>query len=401
MVEREIEKTPSFYLSKDPNIAASLLEGVVERSGLYKDAADTIGKMLDDLMEDTGRAKMREYRINEVGAEAAAEEEKRGSKSEEEWAREAEQRQREREAAREREALEREKEEKAKREERRRREREDEERRAKERQAREEREEKRRKEEEERRREDRERIEREKEEDKKKRREREEKEEAERAARLKRIREEDRERERKFEEERERNRERDRDRRRDHRRDSRRDSRARSRTPDRRRERLRDRDDDRERTRRRSRTRSPVPTESTKLEDAKVEVDDDLALRALLQETEEMKKSKSRQGPFLSRRSLSLDPPLPKVRPPKSLVPQDPATTRLGAIEGKPHSPSKVDAKFAASPATPSFSKDDDTHMEEGLVVKSTESESKSRWDRPPTDGKHAAAHALAVLPVA
>ncbi|KAK7192037.1 hypothetical protein PSPO01_01609 [Paraphaeosphaeria sporulosa] len=397
LVDRETDKNPSL-LSRDPNMAAGLIEGAGERSDIYKAARDAIEEMVNNLIESQGRDKMREYRVAEVGEEVAAEEEQRGSKSEEEWAREAEQRRSEREAVREKEMEEeraREKEEKARKEERRRREREEDEARAKERQ---ERAEKRRQEEEERRRLDRERIEREKEEEKQNR----EKEEAERAARLKRIREEDRERERKFEEERqrererererERDRDRDRDRRRDSRREHRRGSRARSRTPDRRRDRSRDRDDDRARTRRRSRTRSPEPIKDVKLEDVKVEVDDDLALKALLQETEEMKKSKSR-GPFLSRRSVSLEPPLRKARPPKSLVPEDPIAARLAAIEGKSHSPAtklhtKAEDRSDASPALPTTPKDHGTPMEEGLILKSTESEAKSRWDRPP-DSKH------------
>ncbi|XP_014559089.1 hypothetical protein COCVIDRAFT_92722 [Bipolaris victoriae FI3] len=365
LVDRETDRNPSL-LSKDPRMATTLIEGAGERSDIYANIMSTVNALLDRLMEEQGLPKMREYRIQEIGAEAAAEEEKRGSKTEEEWAQEAEARRQKREAQREKELeeeRERERAERAKREERRRREKEEDEAREKARQEEKERRrkerEEREKEDEERRRKDRERIEKEREEERQRLKKEREEHEKSREARLKKIREEDAERERRIQEELDRDRG-----------GRYRSGRGRSRTPDRDRDR-RGRDRSRRRSRTRSRSRERERRTSIKPEDIKV--DDDLALQLLLQESEQMKKS--RQRPALER-SESLEPPMRKAHPPKSLVPRDPVAVRLAKLDGKSASPAqRASSKGLRSPISETHTaaaKDEDTVM----------------MDAPPADAK-------------
>ncbi|EMD88070.1 hypothetical protein COCHEDRAFT_1143951, partial [Bipolaris maydis C5] len=363
LVDRETDRNPSL-LSKDPRIATTLIEGAGERSDIYANIMSTVNTLLDRLMEEQGLPKMREYRIQEIGAEAAAEEEKRGSKTEEEWAQEAEARRQKREAQREKELeeeRERERAERAKKEERRRREKEEYEAREKARQEEKERRrkerEEREKEDEERRRKDRERIEKEREEERQRLKKEREEHEKSREARLKKIREEDAERERRIQEELDRDRG-----------GRYRSSRGRSRTPDRDRDRR-----GRDRSRRRSRTRSRSRDRRTSIKPEDIKVDDDLALQLLLQESEQMKKS--RQRPALER-SESLEPPMRKAHPPKSLVPRDPVAARLAKLDGK-----------SASPAQRASSKDLRSPMSETHTAAAKE-EDTLMMDAPPTDAK-------------
>ncbi|KAI2484282.1 COMPASS-Shg1 multi-domain protein [Pyrenophora tritici-repentis] len=330
LVERETDRNPSL-LSKDPRMATTLIEGAGERSDIYGNIMNTVNTLLDRLIQEQGLPKMREYRIQEIGAEAAAEEEKRGSKTEEEWAQEAEARRERREAKREKELeeeREREREERAKKEERKRREREEDEAHEKARQEEKERRrkerEEREKEDEERRRKDRERIDKEREEERLRLKKEREEHEKSREARLKKIREEDAERERRIQEE-------------------------------------LDRDRGGRRRGGRGRSRTPEP------------------LQLLLQESEQMKKS--RQRPVLER-SESLEPPMRKAQPPKSLVPRDPATTRLAKLESKSTSPAhgspSKDSKTPAPKTPTALAKDDDTAMTDAPSIE------KSRWDYPP-----------------
>jgi hypothetical protein len=179
-------------------MATTLIEGAGERLNIYGNIMNTVSSLLDNLIKEQGLPKMREYRVLEIGAEAAAEEERKGSKTDEEWAAEADARRQEREAAREKE-LEHERqierEERAKKEERRRREKEQDEAREKARQDEKERRRKEREErdraDDERRRKERERIDKEKEEERARLKKEREEHEANREARLKKIREED------------------------------------------------------------------------------------------------------------------------------------------------------------------------------------------------------------------
>ncbi|CAN9203139.1 unnamed protein product [Alternaria alternata] len=338
LVDRETDRNPSL-LSKDPRMATTLIEGAGERSDIYGNIMNTVNTLLDKLIDEHGVPKMREYRIQEIGAEAAADEEQRGSKSEEEsW----------RQSARERE-------EKAKREERKRREKEEDEARERGRQA-----------EKERRRKERE--ERDKEDEERRRKDREglTKKEKKSACASKRS---------------------ERNTRRVEKPVSRRSAKktpsesvaykrslteievgaivvavAVARTPERDRDR---RGRDRSRRRSRTRSRSPERRSSIKPENIKdIKVDDDLVLQLLLQESEQMKKS--RQRPVLER-SESLEPPMRKAQPPKSIVPRDP---RLARLDSKP-----------ASPSQPSPSKDEDVTMTD---APSAAESAKARWDKPP-----------------
>ncbi|KAH7067672.1 complex proteins associated with Set1p component shg1-domain-containing protein [Paraphoma chrysanthemicola] len=372
LVENETDRNPSL-LAKDPRMATTLIEGAGERINIYGNIMNTVGELLDKLIKDQGLPKMREYRVLEIGAEAAAEEEARGSKTDEEWAQEAELRRQEREAIRERE-LEKERqierEERAKKEERKRREKEQEEERERLRKEEKERRRKEREErdrqDEERRRKERERIDKEREEARERRKKEDEEHEKTRKERLERIRKEDEERARRIQEEL--------DRSRGGRYRSRRD---RSRTPvrERSRDRARVRDRSRRRSRTRSRTRSRERTKDVKPEDIKV--DDDLALQLLLQESEQMKKS--RQRPALER-SESLEPPMRKAHPPKSLVPRDPVAVRLTKLEGKSSPALRSPSKEPATPAA-----DSDVPMEDAAPIdKPHETLAKSRWDTAP-----------------
>ncbi|KAL5115534.1 hypothetical protein ACEQ8H_006597 [Pleosporales sp. CAS-2024a] len=378
LVETETDRNPHL-LSKDPRMATTLIEGAGERINIYGNIMNTVGSLLDNLIKEQGLPKMREYRIQEIGAEAAAEEEQRGSKTEEEWAAEAEARRQEREAVREKELEHQrqiEREERAKKEERRRREKEQDEAREKARQEEKERRRKEREErdraEEERRRKERERIDKEREEERARLKKEREEHEANREARLRKIREEDAERERRIKAELERDR------------GSRyRGGRGRSRTPerDRSRDRRRARDRSRRRSRSRTRSREREHERKTSVKPEDIKVDDDLALQLLLQESEQMKKS--RQRPVLER-SESLDPPMRKAQPPKSLVPRDPIAARRAKLDSKPQSPAPSPSK---EPSTPTGQ---DVEMEDAPPTeRSQDTASRSRWDtKPPLPSK-------------
>lgn len=84
LAEAEIDRDPSL-LSRDRGKAATLMQGVVDRSDIYKN----VEKALDDLIaKNIGHIIKagREIRRAEVGEDVAAEEEKRGGKTDEEYA---------------------------------------------------------------------------------------------------------------------------------------------------------------------------------------------------------------------------------------------------------------------------------------------------------------------------
>ncbi|KAH7384054.1 hypothetical protein DE146DRAFT_622214 [Phaeosphaeria sp. MPI-PUGE-AT-0046c] len=358
LVENETDRNPSL-LSKDPRMATSIIEGAGERINIYANIMHTVNTLLDKLIEDQGLPKMREYRIQEIGVEAAREEEQRGSKSEEAWAQEAETRRQEREAVREKELEHQrqlEREERAKKEERKRREREQEEAREKERQAEKERRRKEREErdraEDERRRKERERIDREREEERARYEKEKEEHEATREARLKKIREQDAERERRLKQEEE--------------------ALSRDRGSRYRAGLLSVTDHETDVT---PGTGVGEGAGAAKPEDIKM--DDDAVLQLLLQESEQIKKS--RQRPVLAR-SESLEPPMRKAQPPKSLVPRDPVAARLAKLNSKSQSPAPSPSK---EPETPR--ENQDTVMEDAPPREKTpDTAGRSRWDAVP-----------------
>jgi len=101
LAEAEIDRDPSL-LSRDRGKAATLMQGAVDRSDIYKNVEkaldDLIAKNIDHIIK-AGR----EIRRAEVGEEVAAEEEKRGSKSDEEYAKESAAKRQERARARKQE----------------------------------------------------------------------------------------------------------------------------------------------------------------------------------------------------------------------------------------------------------------------------------------------------------
>lgn len=91
----EIEREPFKYLRPDRRLAAPLLEGAAARAEVYEKSQSDVDAYIEQFMaaaEDT----MREIRRKEIGEAAAAEEQARGSKTEEAYAAEVEVRRKER-----------------------------------------------------------------------------------------------------------------------------------------------------------------------------------------------------------------------------------------------------------------------------------------------------------------
>ena len=84
----EIEKDPNL-LSRERGKAATLIQGAVERSGVYQDVEARIDQEIVkhlDMVDDT----LREIRRKDVGEEQATEESRRGGKSDDQYAAETE-----------------------------------------------------------------------------------------------------------------------------------------------------------------------------------------------------------------------------------------------------------------------------------------------------------------------
>ncbi|KFZ16450.1 hypothetical protein V502_05088 [Pseudogymnoascus sp. VKM F-4520 (FW-2644)] len=99
VAENELEVNQSL-LSSSRGKAAILIEGVIDRSGIYQEAEAHIKRLLEDHVE-TIEDGIRAIRRDDVGEEAAAEEEARGSKTDDQYAEEAATRRNEREKLRE------------------------------------------------------------------------------------------------------------------------------------------------------------------------------------------------------------------------------------------------------------------------------------------------------------
>ncbi|KAI9667268.1 MAG: hypothetical protein M1821_000082 [Bathelium mastoideum] len=308
LVEFELERNPSL-LSKDRHQTAPLVQGAADRSTIFRRAQETIEQLVAKHLESAGpalEAKLREIRIKDVGDQAAAEEERRGSKTEADYAAERatrkEQRNKERREEYERQkALEKEA------------------RRALE--------------------EEREKFRLEMEKKEAKRKEVEEKRKAEYEAQKQKEREEyerAQEEKRKRQEQYEREREEERERRRQRRQ---------------REEEEYQRERERHIPQTNTERRSPSPPDEKRLEEE--------ALELLLKEGQDLARSRSSK-PTLER-SDSLEPPPRKTLPPKSIVPRDPVAARLAKLsvksEGEAEKPS---TPLKGEPLTPSISKDQD-----------------------------------------
>ncbi|KAM5374901.1 hypothetical protein ACJZ2D_006245 [Fusarium nematophilum] len=98
VAEQEIERNPHQLLTLDRRKAAALIDGALERSGVYQKAETVISQLIDvGAIEE----RIRETRRAEVGEEAAESEKVRGSKTDEEYAADTEARRAERERLRE------------------------------------------------------------------------------------------------------------------------------------------------------------------------------------------------------------------------------------------------------------------------------------------------------------
>lgn len=87
LAEAETDRDPSL-LSRDRGKAATLMQGVVDRSDIYKTVEASLDALITKhigLIYDAGR----EIRKAEIGDDVAADEEKRGGKTEEEYAQES------------------------------------------------------------------------------------------------------------------------------------------------------------------------------------------------------------------------------------------------------------------------------------------------------------------------
>ncbi|MCJ1467336.1 hypothetical protein MMC07_005960 [Pseudocyphellaria aurata] len=101
LAEAEIDRDPSL-LSRDRGKAATLMQGAVDRSDIYKSVELSLDTLIEQNIHhvyDAGR----EIRKTEVGEDVAVEEEKRGAKTDEEYAQESTIRREARERARQQE----------------------------------------------------------------------------------------------------------------------------------------------------------------------------------------------------------------------------------------------------------------------------------------------------------
>ncbi|KAL9056004.1 MAG: hypothetical protein Q9162_003183 [Coniocarpon cinnabarinum] len=87
LAENEIERNPTL-LAKDRRLAAPLIEGAAERSGVYSKVESDVEDLIESLLGDAG-SELRELRRKDVGDAAAAEEERKGAKTDEEYAEDA------------------------------------------------------------------------------------------------------------------------------------------------------------------------------------------------------------------------------------------------------------------------------------------------------------------------
>lgn len=85
--EHELERNNAL-LGKDRRQAAPLIEGAAERSDVYKQAEEDVGRMIDEALAGA-EDKLRDIRRETVGREVAAREQQNGSRTDEDYARDA------------------------------------------------------------------------------------------------------------------------------------------------------------------------------------------------------------------------------------------------------------------------------------------------------------------------
>ncbi|KAI1169006.1 complex proteins associated with Set1p component shg1-domain-containing protein [Nemania serpens] len=86
VAEQEVERNPGQLLTLERRKAAALIDGALDRSGVYQKAEAVLDQLIDVAAIE---ARMRELRQTEIGAEKAEEERVRGSKTDEEYAAES------------------------------------------------------------------------------------------------------------------------------------------------------------------------------------------------------------------------------------------------------------------------------------------------------------------------
>ncbi|KAJ8122461.1 hypothetical protein ONZ43_g1355 [Nemania bipapillata] len=86
VAEQEVERNPGQLLTLERRKAAALIDGALDRSGVYQKAEAVLDQLIDVKAIE---ARMRELRQLEIGVEKAEEERVRGSKTDEEYAAES------------------------------------------------------------------------------------------------------------------------------------------------------------------------------------------------------------------------------------------------------------------------------------------------------------------------
>ncbi|KAJ5050679.1 uncharacterized protein L3040_002554 [Drepanopeziza brunnea f. sp. 'multigermtubi'] len=99
VAEEEIEKNPSQLLKLDRGKAAALIEGAVDRAGVYQTAESRIDALIDAHLEEIETG-IRVLRKEDVGEETALMEHARGGKTDEQYAEDAKRRREAREKVR-------------------------------------------------------------------------------------------------------------------------------------------------------------------------------------------------------------------------------------------------------------------------------------------------------------
>ncbi|KAK8135293.1 hypothetical protein PG984_003233 [Apiospora sp. TS-2023a] len=97
VAEKEVDRNPSQLLSLDRRKAAALIDGALDRSGVYQKAEQVIDQLIDAKAIEE---RIRDLRKAEIGEEAALAEQQRGAKTDQGYAEEASQKLAEREKLR-------------------------------------------------------------------------------------------------------------------------------------------------------------------------------------------------------------------------------------------------------------------------------------------------------------
>ncbi|CCF42403.1 hypothetical protein CH063_02822 [Colletotrichum higginsianum] len=98
VAEQEVNRNPAQLLTLERGKAAALIDGALERSGVYQKAEQVITQLIDRAAIEE---RMRQLRRNDIGEEEAAAEQQRGAKTDEDYQAETMAKRAERERVRE------------------------------------------------------------------------------------------------------------------------------------------------------------------------------------------------------------------------------------------------------------------------------------------------------------